>query len=98
MDLLACSQDGSVAYVHFEEDELGERVSRADQERIWRDTYGGSASGSTAIVAESVAQLRLEKGVCLSLSVCVCLYSSSLGVSTTVCGRFYVSVLRKQVT
>eukprot|EP00041_Stephanoeca_diplocostata_P035792 m.1275071 g.1275071 ORF g.1275071 m.1275071 type:complete len:796 (+) comp24760_c1_seq7:169-2556(+) len=61
MELLACSQDGSVVYVQFEEDELGERVSRADQERIWRDTYGGSASGSTAIVAENVAQLRLEK-------------------------------------
>ncbi|CAL5432317.1 unnamed protein product [Camellia sinensis] len=57
--LLACSLDGTVATFHFEEKELGQRLTDAELEELKRSRYG-DVGGRQANLAESPAQLLLE--------------------------------------
>ncbi|KAF5937635.1 hypothetical protein HYC85_025141 [Camellia sinensis] len=57
--LLSCSLDGTVATFHFEEKELGQRLTDAELEELKRSRYG-DVGGRQANLAESPAQLLLE--------------------------------------
>ncbi|GLT48744.1 hypothetical protein SLA2020_223520 [Shorea laevis] len=57
--LFACSLDGTVATFHFEDKELGYRLSDAELDELKRNRYG-DVRGQQANLAESPAQLLLE--------------------------------------
>ncbi|GLT63857.1 hypothetical protein SLA2020_363890 [Shorea laevis] len=57
--LFACSLDGTVATFHFEDRELGYRLSDAELDELKRNRYG-DVRGRQANLAESPAQLLLE--------------------------------------
>ncbi|XP_052203164.1 protein HIRA isoform X2 [Diospyros lotus] len=57
--LFACSLDGTVATFHFEEKELGQRLTDAELDELKRNRYG-DVRGRQANLAESPAQLLLE--------------------------------------
>ncbi|GKU93865.1 hypothetical protein SLEP1_g7424 [Rubroshorea leprosula] len=57
--LFACSLDGTVATFHFEDKELGYRLSDAELDELKRNRYG-DVRGRQANLAESPAQLLLE--------------------------------------
>ncbi|KAF9595055.1 hypothetical protein IFM89_036514 [Coptis chinensis] len=58
--LFACSLDGTVATFHFEVKELGHRLSDTELDELRRNRYG-DGKGQQAKLAESPAQLLLEK-------------------------------------
>jgi protein HIRA/HIR1 len=57
--LFACSLDGTVATFHFEEKELGQKLSDAELDELKRNRYG-DVRGRQANLAETPAQLLLE--------------------------------------
>ncbi|XP_057484159.1 protein HIRA-like isoform X1 [Actinidia eriantha] len=57
--LFACSLDGTVATFHFEEKELGQRLTDGELDELKKNRYG-DVRGRQANLAESPAQLLLE--------------------------------------
>ncbi|XP_057480797.1 protein HIRA-like isoform X2 [Actinidia eriantha] len=57
--LFACSLDGTVASFHFEEKELGQRLTDVELDELKKSRYG-DVRGRQANLAESPAQLLLE--------------------------------------
>ncbi|KAI7983477.1 Protein HIRA [Camellia lanceoleosa] len=58
--LFACSLDGTVATFHFEEKELGQRLTDTELDELKRNRYGDVRGGRQANLVESPAQLLLE--------------------------------------
>lgn len=57
--LFACSLDGTMATFHFEEKELGQKLSDTELDELKRNRYG-DVRGRQANLAETPAQLLLE--------------------------------------
>ncbi|XP_047317043.1 protein HIRA isoform X2 [Impatiens glandulifera] len=57
--LFACSLDGSIATFHFEEKELGEKLTNMELDELKKSRYG-DVRGRQTNLAESPAQLFLE--------------------------------------
>lgn len=57
--LFACSLDGSIAIFHFEEKELGEKLTNMELDELKKSRYG-DVRGRQTNLAESPAQLFLE--------------------------------------
>ncbi|CAI9105597.1 OLC1v1004559C7 [Oldenlandia corymbosa var. corymbosa] len=57
--LFACSLDGTVATFHFDENELGQRLTDGELEELKKSRYG-DVRGRQVTLAETPAQLQLE--------------------------------------
>ena len=66
--MLCCSWDGTVAYVSFDEEEIGTPISQKEKEAVLEKMYGKTAlnyrgkSGREPIICETVEQLSLLEG------------------------------------
>lgn len=63
--LVACSTDGTVMYLRFEEEELGVVLSQEETRSILTETWRafGGGGDSTKPIPESVTQLRMEADI-----------------------------------